>query len=317
MKMDQMKHRLEDERCGLFILAGYDEPKGRGGILTVHAFRDALSPENRAHIEARARELDPGIEVRFRAHSSSDLHSPGSLEAFAELFDHEHIVSDPTGAFGRVTELLRLARQIRSDLAPVRSILWQPHASALVVVAQDTGPGQSEAQEAAIRSLIDATAGDDLRKTIRSVAVEPAMPAGRYTPVDALSRPAPKGRSRLAGLLARASGIAALIGLGTMTAAHAAATPAEMEEEALMPGIIALVDLTTLGENAYGGRNHFQAVGGLRLYFGASGVLKASAFRPGGESEMIFTVPEGIGDGPGEEISPDKVPMPVRVAYAC
>jgi len=311
MKMDELKQRLEDERCGLFILAGYDEPEGRSGILTVHAFRDALSPHNRAHIESSVSELDPGIAIRFRAHTSGDLHSPGSLEAFAGLFDHEHIVSDPTGAFGRVNELLRLARQIRSDLAPVRSILWQPHASALVVVANDAGPGESEAREATVRSLIDTTASDDLRKTIRSVSVEATMPAGRYTPVDALSRPAPKTRSRAAGLLARASGIAALIGLGTMTAAHAATPPADMEDDRLMPGLIALVDLTTLGENAYGGRNQFQAVGGLRLYFGASGLLRASAFRPGGEIAMIFTVPDGI----GEDAAPGTVPMPTRVEY--
>lgn len=313
MKIDQLKQRLEDERCGLFILAGYDATQGRGGVLTVHAYRDALSPENRAHIESTVSEVDPGAAVRFRAHSSGDLHLPGSLEAFAQLFDHEHIVSDPTGAFGRVTELLRLARQIRSDLPAVQSILWQPHASALVVVAQDAGTGDSATREAAVRSLIDTTAGDDLRKTIRSVSVEPTMPAGRYTPVDALSRPAPKPRSRLAGVLARASGIAALIGLGTMTAAHAATPRADMDDDALMPGLIALVDLTTLGENAYGGRNQFQAVGGLRLYFGASGLLKASAFRPGGELDMIFTVPDGI----GEDATPETVPMPVRVAYGC
>lgn len=313
MKLDKLKQRLKDERCGLFILAGYDEPEGQGGILTVHAFRDALSAENRAHIESSVSELDPGIGIRFRAHSSGDLHSPGSLEAFAELFDHEHIVSDPTGAFGRVTELLRLARRIRSDLAPVRSILWQPHASALVVVARDGGPGECAALEAAVRSLIDTTAGDDLRKTIRSVSAEATMPAGRYTPVDALSRPAPKTTSRLAGLLARASGIAALIGIGTMTAAHAATPPADMEDDALMPGLIALVDLTTLGENAYGGRNHFQAVGGLRLYFGASGLLRASAFRPGGEVAMIFTVP----DRPAEDAAPGTASMPTRVSYGC
>ncbi|MAS03272.1 MAG: hypothetical protein CL534_00990 [Ahrensia sp.] len=313
MKMDELKQRLEDERCGLFILAGYDEPETSGGVLTIHAFRDALSQQNRAHIESSVTELDPGIAVRFRAHSSGDLHAPGSLEAFAELFEHEHIVSDPTGAFGRVTELLRLARQIRSDRAPVRSILWQPHASALVVVAQGAGPHESEALETAIGSLIDTAACDDLRKTIRSVSVGATMPAGRYTPVDALSRPAPKTRSRLAGLLARASGIAALIGLGTMTAAHAATPPADLEDDALMPGLIALVDLTTLGENAYGGRNQFRAVGGLRLYFGASGLLKASAFRPGGEIDMIFTVPEGT----SEDVAPETVPMPVRVAYGC
>lgn len=346
MKLDELRKRLEDDRCGLFILAGLDRSEGRGDVVTVHAARDSLSPENRSFIEGSVAGLDPEAQVRFRFHASDDLHAPDSLEAFAALFDHDHIAHDPTGAFGRVSRLLRLSGVIRADLGvAVRSILWQPHASALVVVTRDAD--SPAPLEASIRSLIDRTADADLRKTIRSVRVSAAAPAGCYAPVDALSRATPRGRSRLMGLLARVSGMAALVGLGTMTAAHAAVPPADMDEHALMPGIVALVDLTTLGENVYGGRNQFQAVGGLRLYFGPSGVLKVSAFRPGGAT---VGAPEGDGVEPAENVElamagpadgapeasmslpgaivPDvpislpwkagpAVQMPVRIAYGC
>lgn len=316
MELERLKEILRDERSGLFILAGMDGDAQSRAVLTVHAWAGALSAENRHFIETGAASVDAAMAVRFRQHSSEDLNSPDSLESFAGLFAHDEIVADPTGAFGRMSSLVLLARRIRVEHGgDVRSILWRSNASALVVVAPAVA--DRTGLETAIRALIDRPECACLRSSIRSVGVESAAPSGRFTPVDGLSRPARPAPSRLAGLLARVSGMAALVGLGAMSAAQAATPPADLDDIVLTPGITALVDLTTLGENAHGGRNRFQAIGGLRLYFGGSGTLVASAAGDIGigapQGDDLAGVPVGNGDL-ADKLIP-AVPMPVRIAY--
>jgi hypothetical protein len=106
-----MMERLGDERCGLYFLAGVDtKTVNRPGMLIIHAAQGgAITREHEHFIEtAFGGEIDPDLEVRICYHSSRDLYAPDSLESFAKLFEHDHIVADPTGAFARVSKLLRV-----------------------------------------------------------------------------------------------------------------------------------------------------------------------------------------------------------------
>jgi hypothetical protein len=323
-----MMETLTDERFGLYFLAGVDteDPATDTGMVTIHAAEGALTPEHQYFIESTFADLYPGYDVRFRIHSNRDLHAPDSLESFARNFQHDHIVADPTGAFARVSHLLELARQIRAELGTlIDRILWQADASALVVLAAPFKAGGSPSGEKdsfdrlcnKLNSLVENRAPADLRNAIRSVRLSQEIPSGRYTPIDGgepLAVPVPAPKSRFTGMLARISGIAALVGLGTISAASASATGVIEDDQHQMPGITGLIGLTTLGENSYGLRNRYQAVGGLRLYFGETGALMTLALMPGPECAddcQSFGEP-GI-DAP--EQSDPTWPMPSRLAY--
>jgi hypothetical protein len=266
------------------------------GVLTVHAAQGTISRDHEDFIRTSLAALDPDLEVRIRHHSPRDLYAPDNLESFAKLFEHDHIVADPTGAFTRVSNLSKLARLIRARLAgSIEQILWKAEASALVVVTSSVAGGDTELPEGLdrlrdqVKSLVDNHVCPDLKRAIRSVQLFDEAPPGRHTPVDSASCPKPTdgaravpARRRLhSGILARISGIAALIGLGALSAANASTAASPEDARSLMPGITGLVGLTTLGENSYGVRNRYQAVGGLRLYFGDTGLLMLSAVRSG------------------------------------
>lgn len=288
--------RLSDERCGLYFLAGLDTDMGPDGrnVLTVHAAQGNIGPEHEEFIWSTLAALQIGLEVRIRHHSPRDLYAPESLESFSNLFAHDRIVSDPTGAFTRVSKLPKLAGLIRSKLdGSVAQILWKAEASALVVVASPGNDGAVDTPERLDRlrqqlnSLIADHSCADMKRAVRSVQLCIAAPSGRHTPVDVRSCPPRSEHSEsthvrtrsLSGLLARISGIAALIGLGAISAVNAKTIAKTDDALSLMPGIAGLVGLTTLGENSYGLRNRYQAVGGLRLYFGDTGLLMLASAR--------------------------------------
>lgn len=314
MDYSQVTNTLMDERCGLYFLAGVDAPQSEAsaGIVTIHAAEGTLNQTHRRFIKDTfaARHPDYGVQLRF--HSSRDLHAPDSLERFAGRFRHDHIVSDPTGAFARVSKLLELAGWIRTAFGPdVDRILWQADHSTLVVLATSaTHVGSASAQEQdlaplrrGLQALIEAKAPADLKKAIRSVQVSEMVPPGRHTQIDGSPPVALIQKRSVTGMLARLSGIAALIGLGTISAAAANAPAAVEEDQNLMPGITGLIGLTTLGENSYGLRNRYQAVGGLRLYFGKNGALMAP----------VASLPEPGADDPQQ--GDPTLPAPKRIAY--
>lgn len=280
MELFGLTESLDDKRCGLFFLAGLDgEGTAGGATLTIHSAEGTLTQEQRNFITETMGVLEARPRVRFCHHSLGDLYAPDTLEGFAGLFGHDRIVADPTGAFARVSKLLRLAGLIRAELGrSVGPILWQPHASKLVVVAKSQEDAARTRLDEAVRALVDQLGCDDLKRTIRAVAVGTTVPEHRYIPVDAASHRSLQRTPGFARLLARVSGIAALIGTGTLSAAQARVPVPHVDEQSLMPGISALADLTTLGENSYGVRNHYQAIGGLRLYFGETGMVKQSVF---------------------------------------
>lgn len=280
MEIDRLAEILNDERCGLFFLAGLD---GRdmpdGATLTIHASEGALTPAQRSFIEATAAAFDARLGVEFRYHSSADLHSPDTLESFARLFQHHLIVADPTGAFSRVPKLLQLAGTIRAQMGKAAGqILWEAYGSRLVVVPNARQAIAPDVVERRVRAIIDGLEFADLKKALRSITVGSAVPGRRYTPIDAASRVVRRKSPGLTSLLARASGIVAMFGFGTLANAHAGLPADDVSEPPMMPGITTLTDLTTLGENSYGIRNRYQAIGGLRLYFGETGTVKVSVF---------------------------------------
>ncbi|MFN0263238.1 hypothetical protein ACKTEK_05090 [Tepidamorphus sp. 3E244] len=288
-RLSQLKAILAEEGCGLFFLAGLDMGK-TPPIVTVHAANGTIGTEQIDYIQRRIHEFDTALELEIRTHSPSDLYAPDSLEGFASLFTHEHVVADPTGAFTRAPRLLEMAAKLRSAFGEqIDRILWRTGDAALVVVAaaQATCISISGKQiatdrfEAELKAFVGQTAIGDLAKVVRSVRVVAGVVPGSYVPVDASSvvrLSSTPAKTKAAGALTRAAGAAAIIGLGTVAAAATdGSVNAAPDAHYQSPGITALSDLTTLGENSLGVRNHFRAVGGLRLYLGESGVILASA----------------------------------------
>ncbi len=335
MDIHSLAAKLAAEEGGLFFLAGVDmgRPEGKHATLTIHAAEGTVNPEYEESLKKAIAESDPDMDFQLRLHNSEELYAPDSLEAFARLFRHDHIVADPTGAFTRVPELVKLAQKVSESLGlAVRQTLWQAEFSTMAFVvepsvAEHTLAGESAVPETvreSIEQLVDEYAGRDLRKAIRIVRVATRVPAGNYVPIDNLSVP-PKpaeasGFFKPAGIVAT---LAALIGFGLAPAA--AATPPIEGRHVLAPGITGLAGLTTLGENSLGNRNHYQAVGGLRLYFGEAGVAIVAAYGPGSEqdnspSQRLFAVPGLSKRNKGEsEIPSDIVPgvkKPIRIQSA-
>ncbi|MBW3096025.1 hypothetical protein [Pseudohoeflea coraliihabitans] len=311
----EVKETLNDARCGLYFLAGADRSRSgrRTEIITIHAVDDALTREQRAFITETFAATHPNHELRLRFHSNRQLHAPQSLEAFAERFHHDKILADPTGSFSRVSKLLSLARLIRARLGDaIDRILWQPDIAALTLIMPSAGSAASQrAGIEGVHALIESSVCEDLRKALRSVRVSSSVPSTRYTPVDNQSMQRSAGRG-LAALVARVSGLVALIGLGSLTAAQAGAQPSADDTATGLPGVTGLVGLTTLGENSYGLRNRYQAVGGLRLYFGATGVVLASALTPGRDIDLEEAA---IGRPEAEDETESGLPMPTHVVY--
>jgi len=298
--------KLVDDRCGLYFLAAMD-----AGVVTIHAAQGALNRDREDAIRAIVAQCDPGLDVRIRLHSREELHAPDSLGSFAGRFHHAQILVDPTGAFDRVSKLLALAKLIRAEFGrSAGRILWGADAAGLVVLAAPREGESIDALRERLAALVDRRACPELRKVIRSVKLCEEMPAGRYTPVDALSVERP--RTGFARLLLRVSGLAALVGLGTISAVHARIPPEEGGARVALPAITGLVGLTTLGETAHGARNRYQAAGGLKLYFGdAGGVLLAAL---GGQVPLPETMPTAATPQGALPPATEPDPKPLRVA---
>lgn len=305
MTVEALTKVLNDERCGLFLLAGLDNTDAnKRQVLTIHASADLFSSENESFVRARVKDAFPDLAVRVRRHAFRKLCSPPSLEKFTEQFSHRTILHDPTGAFARAADLVALAAVMRANYGhALRSLFWRPETGALhLVLDKDRMPREhlddhtiAELVETA-RELVNANSTTDLTTAFRQVSVAHDLPPGHFTPVDTASIPAAPGLGKLLAPLARISGLAAMIGIGSFAVAQAKAIPIE-EDVTLMPGISALHGLTTLGENGFGQRNPFRAVGGLRLYFGNSEPeLLARCFLFGHLTGKCVLIPENTDD---------------------
>ena len=311
MSLQRLSEELADERCGLYFLAGVDRETSNnsGGLLTIHVADGAISQTQENFIRSTVEIVKPELAVNLKFHSARELHAPNSLQSFVQLFQHESIIADPTGAFCRAPELLKLAQSLRAEFGDLVSrILWQAEYSTLVVIADSLGTeiapsGQrivsSELQDS-INQVVERCASPDLRRMIRTVRATTQAPSSSYVPVDALSVRVSVQRPKPAGLMARLAGITALIGIGMFSTANAATSPTAVPDQSAAPGFMALSGLTSLGENALGVRNHYRAVGGLRLYFRESASLLSPIFGTGNDLGTAET---------GERTEP------LRVAY--
>ena len=322
MDIHRLGAEISDERCGLYFLAGLDMRPGRKrtATLTVHAARGVLTEENQAAIRSAVAAHDRQIGLRISLHSADEIYAPRSLECLARRFRHRQIVIDPTGTFGRVEKLLALAADIRSEFgSSVSRILWQADSAALVVVA-DLRQADLDGMRARLESLVGRSVCDDLRRAMRCVRLCAEIPAGRYMPVDAASVPVRAAGLKMAGTFLRASGLAALVGFGSLSAVAAHPFGDARDESRQTPGVAALASLTTLGENAYGTRNRYQALGGLRLYFGApggeAGVMSSARMAPPAAHLGVDPVVEpGLDVPSGEKAAGQPQDEPVRIAY--
>lgn len=266
---------LKDERCGLLFLAGYDKATAGGrGRLTVHAARGNLSNTHEGHISRAVAEIHPSIDVQFVHHEFKTLFKPRCLEDFFARFRHEEIVSDPTGAFARAQKLLALTASFRTEFGKwLDNVFWQFTTGTLhlMIVKSEAVPLSSVKRsiENAAWRLLDQDIFSELDGVVQNIVTSTSLPSGYCTPVDNQSVGRPSRTQYVLGMLAKASALAGLVGLGSATLANAHQGPGPLEN-AVMPGISALSGLTTLGENALGQRNMFQSRGGLRLYFGNS-----------------------------------------------
>lgn len=316
---------LSDERCGLFFLAGLDPARvpGAAHSLTIHAAAGAIAPEQGDYMQSVLRTLDPSLTVELRLHDSHKLYSPRCLEGFAEAFAHEIIVADPTGAFARAHEMVGLAVSLRAALqGRVEQIHWVQEKSELHVVVDDAptapDPTGSEFGQLAerIRAVIQDVCSTNLANAIQSVRVSGELPVAKYTPVDntsVLDLPPPPVDTRPAARTGLAMSLmriaAAVIGFGTAATASAALPPAGEEINSPSPGISALVGLTTLGENSFGIRNHYRAIGGLRLYFGDTGILIASTMGSAAPPQENPGIGAGSNGPLGEDSQASEEPM--------
>lgn len=276
MHSSELYQVLREEKCGLFFLAGLDKQFKRR-TLTVHTATGNLSEENERFIRARFGGLDAELNVVIRHHAFKNLFEPRCLEHFIGAFSHDEIICDPTGAFSRAEDLLRLASRMRLEFGHwLEKLLWQSETGTLLLIlnpiasnAPIVNPAMAKRLEATAWNIFESGTRSDLSKVLNTISVATEVPTGSHTPVDASSIDIPKTGKSLVGMMAKVSGIAGMIGLGSAAFANAH-LPASHESSTALPGISALNGLTSLGENALGQRNMFQSLGGLRLYFGNS-----------------------------------------------
>ncbi|MCB1387474.1 MAG: hypothetical protein KDJ29_08300 [Hyphomicrobiales bacterium] len=275
MRSTELLSILNDEQSGLFFLAGLDGTDGGKQELTLHTAGRNFSSLNERFLREKLSEIKSDIALSVRHHTSEALFAPKSVEQFINMFPHEEIVGDPTGAFARAGSLLRLAISLRSKFgSQAGQLLWQ-NDNGILYVVPNTGPELMEADAPTMKAQADAIARGmcatlldrQLAMVLKGILVVDKVPAGSYTPVDAKSVSTRAVRGRMLKIAAAVSGIASAIGIGSVSLA-AAHVPAMDQTVDSMPGIAALNGLTSLGENSLGQRNSYQSIGGLRLYFG-------------------------------------------------
>ncbi|SEO85285.1 hypothetical protein SAMN04490248_11419 [Salinihabitans flavidus] len=320
MQLRPLMDALEDPRAGLFFLAGIDVGMtGRPQFLTVHAASGLLSPEERGFLTEAVASHAPELTLKLHEHEPVALHEARSLEALAARFAHDMILADPTRSFSRLTALLSVVNGLRATFATaIGQILWEPRAARLLVVPVAEAPGVRETLQKDIESHVWQYRGDLLGGVIASVEVGQPNPSRQYTPVDEkvhASAPWFEKPRRRFGLGVRLAALAALVGFGSMAAADTLQDTKGRGLDGHLPGIAAFVDLTALGESAFGTRNLFKAAGGLRLYFGDTDALTHASFQPPGFGDVAVTPPVAVSSEPVTPKERTTEESPVYIAY--
>lgn len=315
MNIVDLIEALGQTDAGLFFLAGLDAGKNADpGIVTIHACVGTLADAEKDYLARAVGLYAHGHELHVIEHEAEWLDQAQSLDALAAKFAHDQIIADPTGSFARITALLGLVRQIRKEFAEAfGAILWEPQAASLVLVPHEAAHDHLDEVRRRIDDMIATGADGALDGVINAVEMGPERSGRSYTPVDELPAEKPRRLARPVAvktlLLKRLVSMATMVGLGTM--ASAAVPPqGDMDGGAKhLPGVAALIDLTTLGESAFGTRNPYKAAGGLRLFFGESEAIVPEDLGRLGSLGIVEDVPlwpqdtPDIGSGNSEELA--------------
>jgi hypothetical protein len=118
--------------AGVFLVR--DDTGGAGTSLTAHTF--GVSPSIKKNLE-KAFGVESGRRLRVVRHRSKSLLSARSLAALHRQFEGGTIVYDPTAIFTRMSEVLRFANELRSDLGDrVKSVLLDSARRTVYVVLE-------------------------------------------------------------------------------------------------------------------------------------------------------------------------------------
>jgi len=263
---------LDRTEAGLYFLACLDKGHNEStDVLTIHALAGILSAAEKAYLAGAVDFNAPGLNLQIVEHQAFELREARSLEALANTFVHDRIIADPTGAFSRLNVLLLLVKSIRTAFPEAfAAILWETNAASLILVPSTA---QQSPRIDEIKAQVEQmTSRSGLTGIPTAVLYGSGYGSGSYTLVDERFSPKrepemPKGSKPDRPWLRLAASAVAL-GFGTMATAAVAPNAGHMERNQALPGIVALVDLTTLGDSAFGTRNPHKAASGLRLFLG-------------------------------------------------
>lgn len=266
---------LSDRRFGRFFLAAVDQATLiRRRTLTVHASAETLSIQQEQDLQSAIAGVDRFLRIRVKRYSLQTLAAPRSIESFHGPFEHDKIVSDPTGAFERAKDLLVFTRHLRVRFGnDIGEIFWRSASGELFLdlsksdSRRDTGSAE-KILASAERLLADHLAVSTSRY-IKSLNVVGRRPSGELTPVDEQSVVHDHPLRGVAAAAGKLASISALVGFGWAIPANAKASAID-ELHIVLPGISALPGLTSLGDDAFGTRASPRAFGGIRIFFGNS-----------------------------------------------
>jgi hypothetical protein len=288
---------LTTSGTGPFFLAVLDN---RGSVdnanVIIHAFEGALTDKHKNAIERELLTYDAAIQVKFQIYHSDKLLDSRSLREFADLFQHQEVLLDPTGAYERINAVLKIAQNLRGQFdTAVKDLYWETTARNLVVVAPRANAKTRNEILLAAESIAAETLGSNWVGFVQSVEVTCFVPARELIQIEK-----PRLISRLAVLwprrrmfsprfspILKAIGLASIVGVSTAAASVDTSGKTRLE---LKPGVSALVDMTTLGQNAYGTNNLYRAMGGLRLYLADAAPLISPFFTDQNKAAIVENV---------------------------
>lgn len=250
-----------------FFLAGLDYfVFARKPTLSLHFVGGQVSTSDQDILDRAVKTAFPQVRLIFKEHQGRALNQPNNLKSFSNLFKHQHIVCDPTGAFERLHTLLRVNDALALQFPALDHMLWEPDTRSFVAVVDDAKAiGIIEARA---KRLLRRHLSQGYALTVRNVTATLKPPQGRYVLVCPASVENKLSSGSSLPMRARMAGMAALFSLGSVSSTYAMPSTIIDQQRQLEPGVSALLGLTTLGEKASGHRNPLQALGGLRLYFG-------------------------------------------------
>lgn len=254
------------------FLVGLDSKNGSKRI-TVHAGRNNTT---RSYARIVGRRLEAGghsKNCRVKRYRQSSLSRARTLADFVSRFQHDQIVFDPTGIFGRANALVSFAGEVRKKLGQsVDLVLWQQRYRTVYVVLDKknyledrnlTRNGLADVEEIVRRALLDAC-GANATDYVKKIRIGFGAPAD---PIIAIDRQSYVRHSKLLRKIrsnTTATAMMAFLGLGVV------ATTASAEDHLQEPAVSSTnFELGLLG-GSRDGIGTFFAEGAVTLPLGNS-----------------------------------------------